>query len=443
VSRAEHSVSRHAAHSSFRHVAPAGAPIRVTDLARWTAAAPRRDPRAALAQLFCERFRVGHAFGLSTGRAAMTVALRAMRRFGGNRDEVILPTYTCFSVAASVVKAGLKPRLVDIAPETLDFVPDALRRTDLRRVLAIVATNLYGLPNDLATITAIARPHNVFVIDDAAQAMGAAVDGRLCGTRGDAGLFSLDKGKNVSAIDGGMLVTGRDDLAAALREEIASLSAPSLATSIEGVAKALVYTALLRPSLYWIPERIPQLGLGKTVFTTEFPLERASRALAALGTVMMNRLDEFTRTRTANAAQLLDGLRAVPGLEHIAPIRGAEPVYLRLPLLVTDPATRDRLLAALRSAGIGATGSYPAALAEVSELRPLVAGPITSAPGGRYVAQRIVTLPTHAYVTAADVERIVRTVAEQLGTGTRTAPDDAALPPSKQTLSRKDPVCAE
>src|SRR5687767_12905029 len=159
--------------SPMRYLAPSGAPIRLSDLARWAGRAlTPANSHAALADLVREKFGVRHAAFTSTGRAGMTLMLQAMRRLAGPaRDEVVMPSYTCYSVAASAVKAGLKVRLVDINPDTLDIDQDDLARNDLTRVLAIVATNLYGLPNDLPALSAIARRHGVFLIDDAAQAM--------------------------------------------------------------------------------------------------------------------------------------------------------------------------------------------------------------------------------------------------------------------------------
>ena len=279
---------------------------------RWCGTAFSSTPApAALEQAIRDRFGVRHVFLTSTGRAGLTLLLRAMRRLAdGTRDQVVVPSYTCYSVPASVVKAGLRPRIVDISPHTLDYAPEALEQTDFSRVLAIVATNLYGLPNDLPALERVARRHGTFLVDDAAQALGATVGGRWSGTWGDAGLFSFDKGKNVSAIDGGILVTNSDALAAALREETARLETPGLGTSAVHVLKALAYFALLRPWLYGIPARIPQLGLGRTVYTTDYPLAQSDRVLVALGLTMLRRLDEFTSARRANAAALLAELRA-------------------------------------------------------------------------------------------------------------------------------------
>jgi dTDP-4-amino-4,6-dideoxygalactose transaminase len=393
--------------SSYRYLAPAGSPLATIDLLRWCGSAFASESAVeVLKHTIRERFGVRHVSLTSTGRAGMTLLLRAMRRLAGpSRTEVVVPSYTCYSVAASAVKAGLRPRVVDISTTTLDYDRAALEQTDFSRVIAIVATNLYGLPNDMPALTTLGRRHGVFVVDDAAQAMGAMLNKKWCGTLGDAGLFSFDKGKNVSAIDGGVLVSNSDELSAALEQEMAEIEAPTLAQSAAHVAKALVYFAMLRPWLYGIPARIPQLGLGKTVYTTDYPVGRADDILMALASTMLRRLDEFTETRRANAAALLESLRGLD-IFPFHPLEDSAPAYLRLPILMPGGPERNAALEALTAAGIGATGSYPGSLADIAELQDLLADRQPTATNGREVARRIVTLPTHPFVAPEDIRRI-------------------------------------
>lgn len=417
----------------FRYVSPAGAPIQLADLVRWAAAAvATTDASIALTEAIRARFNIRHAYLTSTGRAGMTLLLRALRRLvSPERDEVILPSYTCYSVAASIVKAGLKPRVVDISPETLDYVPDQLAAADFSRVLAVIATNLYGQPSDLPSIARTAREAGVFLIDDAAQAMGASVGGCWCGTWGDAGLFSFDKGKNVSAIDGGVVVTHSGEIARAFEQETADLHSPGATEAGMNVAKAIVYSVMLRPWLYWIPNRIPQLSLGKTVFTTDFPLERPVAALASLAVTMLPRLDEFARARAVNAGALLDRLNSISSVVPVRPRVGTTSAWLRLPVLFADGGARDRAIDALNRAGIGASGSYPASIADVPELQPLWSRAAPMAAGGRQVASRIVTLPTHPFVNTADIDLTVNMIADAVSS-TRTV--GIHIPPSKPEI---------
>lgn len=398
--------------STFRYVAPAGSPIGATDLARCAARlVSDRDPQASLRAAVREIVGVDYASVVSTGRAGMTLILRALRTLAGpSRDEVILPSYTCFSVAASIVKAGLVPRVADVAVDTLDYDHQRLEQLDTRRVLAVIATNLYGMPNDLPRLSRFARERGLFLIDDAAQALGARVGGRNAGTWGDAGLYSFDKGKNVSAIDGGVIVTGSGEVQAAIEREVGPLPAPGWRHAVESTIKLAGYSMLLRPSLYWIPQSIPQLGLGITPFRTDYPLESPGRLLPALAVTMLHRLEQFNRSRSAVAAQLTEGLSSISAITALTPVAGTEPVYLRLPVLAPNTTARQRMVAALNAAGIGATQSYPASIGDIPELRGILRGGDDDWANGRVVASRIITLPTHPYVRSADVDLIVSTL---------------------------------
>jgi dTDP-4-amino-4,6-dideoxygalactose transaminase len=124
---------------------------------------------------------------------------------------------------------------------------------------------------------------------------------------------------------------------------------------------------------------------------------------------MMRRLDQFTRVRTRNAAALLEGVTAIRGLKVLRSLPNASAAHLRFPILCVDAVARSRTLQQMRGAGIGASESYPSALVDVPELRPhLVPG--ATAAGARQVAHRILTLPTHPFVTRRDIARTISTL---------------------------------
>lgn len=393
---------------TLRHLAPAGTPVGPGMLAAWLARTARGgDAAAALAQAVCARQGLRYAMPISTGRAGLVAILRALASLAPpGRTRVVIPSYTCYTVAASVVHAGLSPLAVDVALDTLDFDRDALERVDFSDVLAIVPTSLFGLPSDLPYLAALARTRGVRLVDDAAQALGASIGGGASGTWGDAGLYSLDKGKNITTIDGGLAVTTQPEVARALEVEAARLAPRATGAVVRDAVKLVAYATLLRPWLYWIPNTLPGLALGATHYPAEIPLERYAGALAAMGLVMLPRLDRLNEGRRAVAAAL-DGLVATsPGVTAVRPHAGAHAVYLRYPLLAASRVDRDALVAAFTARGIGATGSYPRAIVDVPELAAHVAAQQASCPNGRAVAERMVTLPTHAYVRARDLATI-------------------------------------
>lgn len=216
----------------YRHLPPGGVPLPVGDIvaAAGTAlatgwqrasgdAASGDAAHVALAALGTALHTLTgcrHAFALGTGRAALSVTLQAMRRLAPARDVVLLPAYTSYSVAAAAVHAGLLVRLYDLDPATLaPRMEDVTAQLD-DRVLAVVACHLFGYPVPTGALRDLCHGAGAMLVDDAAQAMGARSADGLAGTTGDAGLFSLARGKNITAVDGGLVVTDDDALAAAV-----------------------------------------------------------------------------------------------------------------------------------------------------------------------------------------------------------------------------------
>lgn len=385
-------------------LAPAGTPISaglfLNSLIR--GATSGQTCAATLASRLAEHAGHEQAWLAVTGRAAMTLALRAMRDACDDpqRVEVIVPAYTCYSVPASALKAGLRPRLCDVDPATLSLRPEALERFDFSRVLAIVTANLYGLPNELTAVESLARRHGVWMLDDAAQALGARLDGRAVGSFGDAGLYSFDKGKNITSLEGGALVASNPQLRKVMQQLYQDAPASPGKDTLMRVAKLAAYSTLLRPGLYDMVRRLPGLGLGRTLYDETYPLQRYSPLLAGFALNLYGRLESLTRDRRTKADALMDGLQQLPGVQLITPLPQAQPAYARLPFLVRDAARRVEVITALETQGIGATASYPEALNNVPEIRRALPPEDLGMPGAEQVASRIVTLPTHAYCPA-------------------------------------------
>src|ERR1700730_7688526 len=215
----------------LRFVPPAGVPLKMTQVLRAlrTALSLNGNDAAECLTSVAALLRVRYVLGVSSGRAALWVVLRSLQRLRPERDVVALPAYTCFSVPASVVRAGLKVYPVDIDPHTLDFDLSQLELLPEKKLLCVVTSNLFGFVNDLPRIRQAAEARGAFVLDDAAQALGAVRNGQFAGTLGDVGVFSLDRGKALATMEGGLIVTNSEEIAAIVQEETKHLSAPSSA----------------------------------------------------------------------------------------------------------------------------------------------------------------------------------------------------------------------
>jgi perosamine synthetase len=390
--------------SRFRRVAPAGAPLPARSVLPSVFRSVGDD--RGLAELLAARLGVRNPCFVSSGRAALAILLKALRQ-GSDRRVVVIPAYTCFSVPSAVARAGLTIKLCDVDPKTLDLDLNALVRLDLGKALCIVPSGLYGLPGDLVALEQIARTAGAFLVDDAAQCLGATKEGKACGSFGDAGFYSLGRGKGITTMGGGILVTHRPDLAQRIAGTVRDLRRPSAWAVGVAVAGALAYSAMLRPSRYWLLDHVPFLELGASRFEPDFPIARLSAYQTRLAARLFPRLDSYNEIRRHDADQLRSGIEGVEGIEIPRPGEGTSPVYLRFPILARDAVHRSHLLRRLREAGIGASASYPTAVGDIPGIESYLARHQEAYSGARAIAARILTLPTHPGVTPRDIETMV------------------------------------
>src|SRR5216683_1334376 len=171
---------------------------------------------AALEEEIARLCGVAHGVGVASGTDALILALRACGV--GSGDEVILPPFTFVATGSAVSALGAKPVFADIHPNTYNLNPAELERRVTPRTRAIIAVHLYGLPADIDAIVPFARARNIAVIEDNAQAIGAAYKGRRTGSLGDVACLSFYPTKNLGAYgDAGMIVTNSAETAARLR----------------------------------------------------------------------------------------------------------------------------------------------------------------------------------------------------------------------------------
>ncbi len=151
-----------------------------------------------------------HALGVSSGTDALLIALMAIDIQPG--DEVITTTYSFFATAGSIARLHAKPVFVDIDPETFNIDPQQIEEKITSKTKAIIPVHLYGQMADMDPIMEIAQKHNLYVIEDAAQAIGSAYhDGRRAGSIGHIGCFSFFPSKNLGGFGDGGLVTTNDE----------------------------------------------------------------------------------------------------------------------------------------------------------------------------------------------------------------------------------------
>jgi perosamine synthetase len=164
---------------------------------------------------FAEFCGVKHAVACCNGTVALHLALVALGVEPG--DEVIVPTLTFVATPNAVTYCGARPIFVDSEPETWNLDPEQVEAKITPRTKGIIAVHLYGHPAQTSKLKEIARRHNLFLLEDAAEAHGAMCEGKPVGSLGDAAAFSFYANKIIATGEGGMVVTDDDELAERLR----------------------------------------------------------------------------------------------------------------------------------------------------------------------------------------------------------------------------------
>jgi perosamine synthetase len=383
-----------------RYLPPTAAPLGVLDLIRGAVGLLHGDHvRQQLEADIKSYFGSSHVFLVSSGKAALSTILRALKS-NSSRTTVIIPAYTCFSLPSAVLKAGLNLALCDVNPRSLDFDLSQLQDTIGPDTLAVVVPHLLGKPADIQRIQAMAHAKGAVVVEDAAQAMGGKDGGRWLGTQTEVGFFSFGRGKNVSAGSGGMILTNSDAIGAAVQQAYSVLPTESPTAAVKNFLSVVATKWLLHPNLYWVPAGLPFLGLGETIFYPDFPAYRMDGIRMALLLSWRTRLERSNKNRAEVARRMITQL---PLSSRTAGVSESAP-WLRFPVLMPTSEDKRALCQVARQKGLGISGLYPSPISEIPELRRRFAQ--DRYPGAKILAERLVTLPIHCYVSDRDIERI-------------------------------------
>lgn len=334
-----------------------------------------QGPRVAeLERLFAELCKVKHAIATSNGTTALHVALLANGI--GPGDEVITTPFTFIASVNSILYTGAKPIFVDILPCCFNLDPNKIEAAITQRTKAIVPVHLYGYPAYMDQLMEIARQHNLVVIEDSAQAVGAEFNGQPTGSFGT-GCFSLYATKNVQSAEGGMITTHDDEVARRCR--------------------------MIRA--HGMERRYYHDMLGFNF--------RLSDLHAAIGIAQMHRLTEMTARRRANAAflnQHIDNPIIVTPASMCALTNKyhASHVWHQYTIRVLH-GRRDEVVQKLTAAGIGTGIFYPIPAHQQKHILEMGLGGMSMSIA-EHAALEVISLPVHPLLSPADLEAIVNVV---------------------------------
>ncbi|MDD2580664.1 MAG: DegT/DnrJ/EryC1/StrS family aminotransferase [Desulfuromonadaceae bacterium] len=391
-----------------RTLPPAAAPLRFRDIAAGVSVI--FEGEAAVRRLEDELksfYRVRYCFAVSSGKAALALILQALHQIHPEKDEVLIPAYTCYSVPAAIIKAGFKVRLCDMAPGTLDFDFNSIvEKLENPRLLCVIPTHLFGMPADVERLNRLVSPRDIFVLEDAAQAMGGGWNGKKIGTLGDVGLFSMGRGKAFSTVEGGIILTDNDMVGRELEKQLATIGREGAMDTLRLFLNAVALSILIHPRIYWLPKSLPFLRLGETHFNPSFPIRRLSPFQAGIAKNWEARINKLKAARSVNANNI-----ASYGMMPAGAFGGTMPDLTRYPVLAADKDTKKAILRKSERMGLGISDGYPDSIDGIHELQGLLGG--NTFPVAKDIAERIVTLPVHPYVGEVDVKNIMHVFQER------------------------------
>ena len=322
---------------------------------------------------YCE---ADHGVAAANGTAALHAALVAIGV--GPGDRVVTTPFSFVATANAIRLAGAEPVFADVDPETGNLDPDAveetLRRDGAEDVAAILAVHLYGRPARMDRLVELADDHDLALVEDAAQAHGAEVDGRRVGSLGDVGCFSFYPTKNMTTGEGGMITTDR----------------------VEVAERAASFVNHGRDDAYGGCTAYEHVEVGHNL--------RMTSLAAAMGLAQLEKLPEYTRARRQNAERLTSALEG-PSVETPSDPPDGRHVYHQYTVRHDD---RDGLADHLDRSGIDTGVYYPTPIHE----QPAYADLGVSAPVAEGLADRVLSLPVHPGLTEREVDRIAEAVRE-------------------------------
>ncbi|HDI12971.1 MAG: aminotransferase DegT [Hadesarchaea archaeon] len=267
----------------------------------------------------------GAKYGIATcnGTTALHLALASLGIKTG--DEVLCPAFTMIATANAITYTGAKPVLVDSEPHTWNIDPAKIEEKITKRTKAIMVMHTYGHPCDMDEISEIAKNHDLYVIEDAAEAHGAEYKGKKVGALGDAGCFSFYANKILTTGEGGMVVTNDEKIAEMCR--------------------------LLRDQAFE-PKRFLHRYIGFNY--------RMTNLQAAIGVAQMELIDKSVETRRRNARLYNSLLKGVDGISTPPEALWAKNVYWMYTVLIEDSfgMDRDKLMTYLKERGIETRSAF-------------------------------------------------------------------------------------
>jgi len=384
----------------------AGTPYNLSEIARAILGLFESDKsQTGFSQTLRKYLDVENLILVNSGTTACFLLLELFKkiRTSDKRDEIILPAYTAPSLLVPIRAAGLNAVLVDTDPATFNIDIRKILIAVTPQTLAIMPVHMFGLPIDIAPIVEAVKGREIFVIEDAASSLGSTISGKHTGSIAPFGFYSLNRGKNVSTLAGGIIVWKEPGDTALLKKLAANLPPVSYKAEFLMWLRFLGLSLAVRPLGY--TALAPILAKFKyTTLHTHFDSFAYTDMQAALGKALWQNIERLTKRRVENGLALMRIFAGRPGFTTPAILPDAVAAFNQFPVLVHDLGRRQRLQEKLLSAGIETTRMYEKPLHHIfPELNPCT---YDNFPHATYLAEHLLLIPPHAQIRPAILKKI-------------------------------------
>lgn len=337
-----------------------------------------------------------------SGRTALYTLLKAYNI--KKDDEIILPSFMCETVSQMLLDMGLKLNFVDINPNTYNIEINDLNKRISKNTKAILAVHMFGIPCDMQAIMDLAQEKDSIVIEDAAQAMGAEYKGKKAGTIAEAGFFSFGRGKPITAMGGGAIVTKDSSINRKCQDIISSFKEKS--SNMSTLLQLIGYSSMRNRTIYNIVHKKVRSEGFRTKINLDNLKYRFIDLQAAIGIKQLSMLDEFNTKRISNAEFLINNLKNSEGIGTPNILKYTKPIMLRFPIRLTKANQRDKLKSLLEQHGIETSIVYPLTLPNLYNANS------SEYIGAEEVVKNFIALPTHPLLNHNQLEIMVNDVME-------------------------------
>ncbi len=342
-------------------------------------------------------------FTINTGTAGLYIILKSIAKISPDRREVIIPAYTAPGIMLAIKDANLEPVLCDIELETFNMDINQLKSLITQNTLCVIAVNMFGIPLDLVQIEKITKKHNVFVIDDSAQAMGSIFSGKRLGNFGDVGITSFGRGKNISTYNGGCIIVNNEELIEPILEELKEIHRMSANMQRILAVELFAVSFAVRPFFYSI--FYPVLSKFKSDRPhQDFKIYKYTNWQSAIGLSILKKIEVFTNQRFRNGVEILSELSDIKEIILPKILSDSVPAFNRFPIIIKHQGLREQLMRLLFYEGIESSIMYFKPLHHIFELgyrkdkEPF--------PNAAYLADRLITLPVHPLIRKNTIKRM-------------------------------------